>query len=1019
MKDRKSGAGSSAVRQVVIDFLEYALAFTVIIECFSLFHFSENYRATTVEAVATAFAAALAGLLTVVFLVRFGRKYLEDFRNNRLLYLLPFAAVLAFLVLNVLRCGGENALRKYLLSFVVFLPLAFLLFRGYRFGRPWRLMFRYADLVCLIAVGNLIVFAVFTFRPELVQSFILNARWTKPGYLTPAVNVLNLLCYFPSAATRTIAGFTLVRNQGFFPEPLMYCVPLITALYTELFLREKGERRVWKWAVLVLAVFTSQATLGMMLAALALGIKLIEGAKPKRRKLMILPALVVVAAACFLLLRQKETAGGNSTASHIVHYIIALKAFLAHPLLGCGFLREDLILQYLTPDQMRLSQGLSNSIAVVLAEGGALLGLLCTAPFLIGLAQAFSKDRKTIALWALGPLGLYCLIPIHFHLLLMLLMAFGFALPGKLPVGEEAAAEEAPQRSPGAAAAAKAAAILAVCGVAAALFLSRGLWSAASRWLRYHQLYLGQSAWKLYFFAVFLILAVLTLRGLVRACREKRPGSWAGETVWFLLCSGGFAAFYPVIYSHTAAILDPAPPFGDLFETAAMAFLYFGCVAAGWLLLTVLRRSRRVFLALLACAIAAAGALTAVSIRAAASVDVRAGEIAEAVSTAAAAGKVYANERPAALKRAIPALSWSPARDGAFAALDKVSAVAARDRNLRDLINAGFRVAELSPDYVLYSNDEAAIEALQRAGYTFSEYYPFALSTDNEASVVLENGIYTLTAELRKAPEPEASHRPVGSLRITSYYGTENVKERSVYADEFDADGRCTVSLTFTAGSWEGMAYELGPADGGETVSASLSLRATPDYLTRTTYDGRYQVVRLEYRELTGEAHLLPQGFAAVTKDYDRAGRVVRQAYFGADGNPTRIRAGYAGFERSYNRQGRMRAESYFDEAGKPCLLPQGYASYDCEYDARGNAAVLRYYDEEGQPVLTAWGYAELRRAFDDRRRVTDEWYFGTEGESIALANGAASVHITYASDGTETSRRYYDLSGAEFIPEE
>ena len=57
---------ASALGKVIIEFLEYALMFTVIIECNSLFHYSENYRQTTMEVVVTVFAILMAGILLVI-----------------------------------------------------------------------------------------------------------------------------------------------------------------------------------------------------------------------------------------------------------------------------------------------------------------------------------------------------------------------------------------------------------------------------------------------------------------------------------------------------------------------------------------------------------------------------------------------------------------------------------------------------------------------------------------------------------------------------------------------------------------------------------------------------------------------------------------------------------------------------------------------------------------------------------------------------------------------------------------
>ncbi len=1093
MTEIRTTSAPSGIGRTVVGFLEYALMFTVIIECNSLFHYSENYRGTTLEVVATVIGIGLAALLAVIWGCRCKQEIREDLKRNLPLWAALLACVFFFLALNVLRIGGENALRKYALSFVLFFPIAWLLFRLYRIaGRPYALFFRHADLVCILAVCDLLVFAAVTLRPEIIRGQMLQTRWTGLGYLTGLCSYLDVCCV-SMGETRTIAGFTIYRNIGFFPEPLMFCIPLLTALFTEMFLRRREDRRPWKWAVLLLAVFSSQATLGMLLGALAVGLKCVEGGKALRKRWYVPAlALVLMAAAFAALLWQKSSLGGSSITNHMEHYAAALRAFRDHPLLGCGYLREEEILKYVSASHLARSHGLSNSVAVVLAEGGLFLCLMCMAPFLFGLLQFRSPGGKGLALWTVGPLGLYCLTVFHFHLLLMLFMAFGCSLPelrsdggGRRRLhlvedGEAPAAGESSVRVPQGA---RIAALLAAAAAAAALFLSGGFWRLLSRWLKLHQLYFGQSAWHVYFFSLFLILAVLVLRFALSSFGERRERRWVGETVWFLLWTAVFAAAYPAAWSAAATVLDWATPFGDLFETGALAAVYFGGVGAGWLLIAWQRRRKALFAAGLAAALVlTAGGAAAVFLMIS-RLDVQAAPIAQAVREAAAAaeGKVYSDEAPAAMKRAVPELALSPARDGAFAAQGKASVVAAHSRNLRDLLEAGFQVCELSPEYLLYSNDGAVIGRLRQDGYGFSKYYPYELPADHESAEVLKSGIYTLTAQLRRSPDAEDPDGPVCHVRITSYYGKNEIADQPVYGEDFDEGGSCTVSVRFTAGDWEGMTYSVLSAEGSEAPAASLTLRETPEYLTETTYDGRYLPVREACYDLSGEPCLTDGGYAATTLEYDRAGRILRQSYFGTDGLPVRIGEGYASYERTYDRKGRLSREAYFDESGAPCLTPQGYAAlvreynkkglpesiryldaseqpvmtamgyaelryaYDGwrritelsyfdekgermlvpkgywreqrEYDSDGNVTVQRYCDTEEQPVITTMGYAEIRKRFNENRKVISEEYFGVRGEPVALPGGQASMVIEYGPDGKETARHYYDLSGEELAP--
>ncbi len=1082
---------ASALGKVIIEFLEYALMFTVIIECNSLFHYSENYRQTTMEVVVTVFAILMAGILLVIQIGQNRKKYREELKRDWPVWSVLLACIFAFLVLNVLRIGAESALRKYVLSFVLFLPIAYLLFRAYRInGKPNELLFKYSNLIVILSGLSLIVFAAVILQPQIIQARLLKTRWSGQGYIKDIINCLNACC-FSSGGTRTIAGFTFYRNRCFFTEPLMFCIPLITALYTEMFLRKKQNRHAWRWMILLAAVLSSQSTLGMLLAVGAIGIKLIEGTTPKRRWVMVLPVLVFVTAGVFVLLRQKADIDEGSTASHIYHYIIAFRTFFEHPLIGCGYFREDQILLHAAN---QTDKGLSNSIAVVLAEGGIFLGLMCMVPFFIGLAQIRSKYNKRIALWVLGPLSLYCVTIFHFHLLLMLFIAFGYSMlqitssekrkKRKLVLAEDIEVPQMCMQLSTMDRIVKGIIISLGCGVVAVVLLSKGFWRTASRWLELHQLYLGQSSWKVYFFSLFLILMVLTIRYALFALGKRKMGTWLAETVWFVFYSVLFSVAYPAIFSLASTALDIVTTFGDLFETAAMAGLYFGGIIIGWLLIALFRWSKKLFAAGVAVVAVLTVSITAGVYQYMSKIYVPTAEIAPIIHeiSTVAAGKLYPNEQQLAMKRSLPELSYSSARDGAFAALGEASVLTTHDRNLRELFASDYQITELSPKYVLYSNDSDVIVELRSKGYDFYKYYPFAMSVDNEAAVIPKPGNYTLTTELCKKPEVDAPHTAVGSILITSYYGTKQVKKRTVYADEFDSKGDAKIDLVFSANQWEGMEYRFVPKDGFELVSETIALVETPEYLAKRVYDGRFLLIWAEYFEPSGEPYYQSQGYAAISKEYNRAGRLVKQSYYDGDGEPVIIKSGYASFTRKYNRQGRLWKESYFDENGDPCTLKEGYAAFEREYDRKGNITVLRYldgtgrpvittsgyaetrrsydkeerlreqsyydagganvllpdgywmekreydeagniavqryYDTSGQPVITTMGYAEIHKEYNEKKKVVLEEYFGVNGEPIALPGGAASQRIEYGSNGKVSARHYYDLNGEEITPE-
>ena len=99
------------------------------------------------------------------------------------------------------------------------------------------------------------------------------------------------------------------------------------------------------------------------------------------------------------------------------------------------------------------------------------------------------------------------------------------------------------------------------------------------------RLFLGQSAWRVYFFTCAVILFVLVCKTAIQYAAEKRLRHWGVETVWFLSWTAIFTAFYHIIYAFAAKSLSGITLFGDLAETVALAVVYFGGIFICWLVI--------------------------------------------------------------------------------------------------------------------------------------------------------------------------------------------------------------------------------------------------------------------------------------------------------------------------------------------------------------------------------------------------------------------------------------------------
>lgn len=161
------------------------------------------------------------------------------------------------------------------------------------------------------------------------------------------------------------------RNCGAFVEAPMFNLVLCTALITELFLRPSANKR--RIAILVITILTSRSTTGQMLLIMLVMLKVIQGNKNRSilTKMLMIAGGSIIAIGCITAgtLVMQEKSGGESFAVRARFMIEELEAFANSPILGHGL--------------STFIEGTSNSICLILAEGGLFLASAYIAGLLV------------------------------------------------------------------------------------------------------------------------------------------------------------------------------------------------------------------------------------------------------------------------------------------------------------------------------------------------------------------------------------------------------------------------------------------------------------------------------------------------------------------------------------------------------------------------------------------------------------------------------------------------------------
>lgn len=395
---------------------EYMLVLLVILECNSVYRcvWGRTDSVYYLETFALSFGTVL--LLTLLWEDKHRWKYV--FQSSILLCSIMLFEIL-FLFFNVIKTG---AVANYMLVFLMFLPLMLVLFKIYiGMGEPYRLFYVLSNIVFFLAALSLVIWVMAVIFGRLQPTGEIIVDW---GFERHAENYFNI-CFYWQTERIPLIGLTIMRNNGIFPEAPMYNIFLNTALMTELFLKEHTD---WLRCVIIsLTICSTVGTLGILLMAVGWIMKFILNITDYRIKRIFYLIICAVCIVFFVLIWSKWELSNGSFATHIDDYMAPIKAWLVHPIIGCGYENETFIHGFMS--EFRLwNPGLSNSITVVLAEGGLVLFLFYLLPFLIFFNQfKFPSGRKTIVPWGIGIFGIYTLIIFHYRFFMMMILALGYS----------------------------------------------------------------------------------------------------------------------------------------------------------------------------------------------------------------------------------------------------------------------------------------------------------------------------------------------------------------------------------------------------------------------------------------------------------------------------------------------------------------------------------------------------------------------------------------------------------------
>lgn len=187
-------------------------------------------------------------------------------------------------------------------------------------------------------------------------------------------------------------GETILRNIGIFLEAPVFSYVLLTALYIEMFMRQKISKK--RIIIFVATILSTYSTVGIALCVILIIFFYFKQASKKSFLKLLVPILIVIASYIVIsVVGDKVSIDNDSGASRMDDLVACFKCFFDHPLGGVGYNLVRAIDPYRAANRQGGTAGMSAGIPFVLANGGIFYGSIYIVPMVLGL---YRLSKRTL-----------------------------------------------------------------------------------------------------------------------------------------------------------------------------------------------------------------------------------------------------------------------------------------------------------------------------------------------------------------------------------------------------------------------------------------------------------------------------------------------------------------------------------------------------------------------------------------------------------------------------------------------
>lgn len=313
--------------------------------------------------------------------------------------------------------------RSFVGQFIVFFPLMlfFLLFHQ---SNGYNLLIKISNIMVLLSLISIVMWTLASVLGVLHSNNFVSIHWGIDRYIKNYYYI-----YFETQLTN-IGSFPIYRNSGIFTEGPMYTLNLTLALIIELFIRNKVKLK--NIIILFITILTTLTTTGMVMTVVIFLAKYLISSKGReKKKLSFKPFILPIVGILAIIIIQILLNSKSDSASYSIRlddFVAAFKAWKENFIFGGGYNQDDPIVKYMSSFRS-YNTGFSNSIMIVLAQGGIYLFIVYLIPFFLSIIQSFKLRRPEIFMTSISIAILFITTSFPYTLMLITFVSLGYASP--------------------------------------------------------------------------------------------------------------------------------------------------------------------------------------------------------------------------------------------------------------------------------------------------------------------------------------------------------------------------------------------------------------------------------------------------------------------------------------------------------------------------------------------------------------------------------------------------------------